>query len=738
MRSRRTIALAALAFAFGLAWAWQRGAPLIVHRVASVGADPLAARGGVVMDLSFDAKGELRERALAILAHRFGKLADESHIDVDGRGARVALIGADPDRALALRRAATLGGVLEMRIVVERGPLIDAIARLDLPPAVERAVDTWPVEDSDGRHRMPYLSSRDRAALDRVIASLPVDRDSAIAVELVTPDVHAKDPRPYWRTYVVQRSAWQVNGSIVDAVTQWDPNTNKPYVAVTFDDAGAQRFGQITSMNVGYKLTIEIDGEVMSAPIINGPIRGGSVQITMSGNDAAQQEDEADALTSALAASAAIPFRIDAEITRTAHADPVRAWLARVLTGLGAALLVLAIAWPLSRWPSLRAAPISSGRAGAWNLGALAPRVLVTIAVPGVMYALRDVAVPGVNGEVLAELRPFGAAPQLVSLLGIGVAPIVLAYVIGAMVGRFAPRQRLPLTIMLAAALALIAGWIRAQYVGAIADPDPLVAAGDRWQVAIELAGGVALYAIGAALIDRWGLGRGFAIMIAVDLLAHASRTPPSVWLTALPVAVIVLVAARTRIERVRLPSGGFIAGAAVPLVLALCWWPVQTAWPRFAFQTFATLQRPSIAIAIAVGLLAPLAWLGTRALRGRDRIVAIALDLAIVLAVVGWPALLHTSWLPAIEMTIVAAVALDVLAEARARSRGAWTVIAETDDPAVADQLLDDQGAPRVARGLHTRAILRGAFPMIAIDVLESRDPGHEDGRLPPARLLE
>ena len=46
------------------------------------------------------------------------------------------------------------------------------------------------------------------------------------------------------------------------------------------DTQGARRFGEITSKNVGRPFAIILDGKVISAPVINEPILGGSAQIT--------------------------------------------------------------------------------------------------------------------------------------------------------------------------------------------------------------------------------------------------------------------------------------------------------------------------------------------------------------------------------------------------------------------------------------------------------------------------
>ena len=64
-----------------------------------------------------------------------------------------------------------------------------------------------------------------------------------------------------------------------------EPATGAPYVSFSLNNEGAQLFAEITQAAVGQRLAIILDGEVVSAPRINGPIVGGHGQITGSFSD---------------------------------------------------------------------------------------------------------------------------------------------------------------------------------------------------------------------------------------------------------------------------------------------------------------------------------------------------------------------------------------------------------------------------------------------------------------------
>ncbi len=70
--------------------------------------------------------------------------------------------------------------------------------------------------------------------------------------------------------------------NLIDAQPRFDNLNNQPIVAFSLDRLGAQRFGQITTKNIGKRLAIVLDGEAISAPVIQDSITSGNG--TISGN----------------------------------------------------------------------------------------------------------------------------------------------------------------------------------------------------------------------------------------------------------------------------------------------------------------------------------------------------------------------------------------------------------------------------------------------------------------------
>jgi len=68
--------------------------------------------------------------------------------------------------------------------------------------------------------------------------------------------------------------------NLIDAQPNINNQNNEPTVSFTLDRLGAQKFGRATTDNVGKRLAIVLDGEIVSAPSINEPITSGSGMIS--------------------------------------------------------------------------------------------------------------------------------------------------------------------------------------------------------------------------------------------------------------------------------------------------------------------------------------------------------------------------------------------------------------------------------------------------------------------------
>jgi len=79
--------------------------------------------------------------------------------------------------------------------------------------------------------------------------------------------------------YILEQTPVVTGEQLVDAQPSFDQN-NRPAVNFRFNPAGGRAFGLYTAENIGNPFAIVLDGEVISAPVIQSHISGGSGIIT--------------------------------------------------------------------------------------------------------------------------------------------------------------------------------------------------------------------------------------------------------------------------------------------------------------------------------------------------------------------------------------------------------------------------------------------------------------------------
>jgi preprotein translocase subunit SecD len=79
---------------------------------------------------------------------------------------------------------------------------------------------------------------------------------------------------------LVKRRAMVSGENLVDAQPNFDQQSGSAVVSIRFDGQGSRLFGRATTDNVNKRFAIVLDEKVISAPVINEPILGGSAQIS--------------------------------------------------------------------------------------------------------------------------------------------------------------------------------------------------------------------------------------------------------------------------------------------------------------------------------------------------------------------------------------------------------------------------------------------------------------------------
>ena len=179
----------------------------------------------------------------------------------------------------------------------------------------------------------------------------------------------------------VQRRVMVSGEQLVDAKQGFDQN-GRAVVDITFNAAGARRFGRVTQENVNKPFAIILDDKVLSAPNINEPILGGRAQI--SGNFTVETANQ---LAISLA-SGKLPVKLNVIEERTVSAELGKDSIeAGTIASIFATLAVIGLMI------------ITYGRFGVYASIALLVNAFMILGIMAVFNA--TLTLPGIAGFVL-------------------------------------------------------------------------------------------------------------------------------------------------------------------------------------------------------------------------------------------------------------------------------------------------------------------------------------------------
>ena len=179
----------------------------------------------------------------------------------------------------------------------------------------------------------------------------------------------------------VKRRVMVSGDQLTDAKQSFDQD-GRPDIDITFNTAGARRFGRATQENVGKPFAIILDDKVLSAPNINEPILGGRAQI--SGSFTVQSAND---LAVSLA-SGKLPVKFNFIEERTVSAelgqDSIhKGAIASIVSVLGVVIFML----------------VTYGRFGVYANIALVVNAFLILAIMAIFNA--TLTLPGIAGFIL-------------------------------------------------------------------------------------------------------------------------------------------------------------------------------------------------------------------------------------------------------------------------------------------------------------------------------------------------
>ncbi|MDX5382912.1 MAG: protein translocase subunit SecD [Rhodobacterales bacterium] len=144
--------------------------------------------------------------------------------------------------------------------------------------------------------------------------------------------------------YVLEQAPVVTGEELVDAQPAFDQN-GRPAVNFRFNPTGARKFGNYTAENIGNPFAIVLDNEVISAPVIQSHIPGGSGIIT--GNFTVEESTQLAVLLRAGALPAGLSFLEERTIGPELGADSIEAGkIACIVAGI-AVLVFMVLSYGL-------------------------------------------------------------------------------------------------------------------------------------------------------------------------------------------------------------------------------------------------------------------------------------------------------------------------------------------------------------------------------------------------------
>ena len=157
----------------------------------------------------------------------------------------------------------------------------------------------------------------------------------------------------------------------------------RPIISFTFNSAGGRAFCAATRANIGKRLAIQLDGEIISAPVVQSAICGGSGIIT--GTFTTQQTQEQALLLRSGALPATLTIIQESTVGADLGADAIRAGTVAAIVGTVLVALVMFVAY----------GPVFGGFA---NLAMLVNLLMV---FAGMSILGASLTLPGMAGLVL-------------------------------------------------------------------------------------------------------------------------------------------------------------------------------------------------------------------------------------------------------------------------------------------------------------------------------------------------
>jgi len=158
-----------------------------------------------------------------------------------------------------------------------------------LKDVIERRVNLFGIAE-------PNVQTSNFEGKDRIVVELPGIKDTKQAVDLIgktaqllfasvelpdsTPSAITVDTNNQEQEFVAMIPTDLTGADLAESSVTFDQTGGQPSVSLTFTKEGGEKFAKITEENLGKRVAIILDNEIISSPTVQEKITGGQAQIT--------------------------------------------------------------------------------------------------------------------------------------------------------------------------------------------------------------------------------------------------------------------------------------------------------------------------------------------------------------------------------------------------------------------------------------------------------------------------
>lgn len=146
-----------------------------------------------------------------------------------------------------------------------------------LKEVIERRVNLFGIAE-------PNVQTSNFEGKDRIVVELPGVKDTKQAVDII-----GKTAQLVFATVQLPESTESAEfmiptdltgADLAESSVAFDKTGGQPSVSITFTKEGGEKFAKITEENVGKRVAIILDNQIISSPVVQEKITGGQAQIT--------------------------------------------------------------------------------------------------------------------------------------------------------------------------------------------------------------------------------------------------------------------------------------------------------------------------------------------------------------------------------------------------------------------------------------------------------------------------